>query len=87
MGNLTARKKISWTVRTGEGEDVTILSENRFTVPALSDMEELTVRNFEATEGTYIYLFPITGRGQLYIEHSYKGEFDMPMELRDYLRV
>ena len=87
MGNIAAKKKISWTVKTDRNGDVTILSDNRFKLPAISDSENPDISNFIATNGTYIYLFPVTGRGQLYIEHSYMGEYDMPMELLDYLRV
>lgn len=86
MTALSNKKTINWSIKV-EGEDVTILSENSFMLPALSYDEELMPDVVLATGGTYMVLYPITGRAAIHINHAYIKEVDMPMELTDYLRA
>lgn len=83
-------KSVSWTIKTDREGAVTVLSQNEFLVDALDGDNEDSLRALwdgRVTSGTYLMLYPITGRAQLYVKHDYLGETDIPCEVKDFLKI
>ena len=83
-------KSINWIIKTNEEGAVTVLSDGEFVIDALDGNNDDSLRALidgRMTSGTYLMFYPVTGRAQLFIDHGYVCETDMPCEVQDFLRV
>lgn len=82
-------KSISWTIKTDKEGAVTVLSEGVFVVDALNGNDDNSLKALMngKVSSTYLMLYPVTGRAQLFIEHGYAGETDIPCDVKDFLKI